>query len=53
MSTNGILSDWLAERVGFEALNVEPCTGLHDSAPKQETKHLAALQFPPVLIGVF
>ena len=21
--------DWLAEKIGFEALNAEPCTGLH------------------------
>ena len=31
----------MAERVGFEALNVEPCNGLHGLARTRETKHLS------------
>lgn len=32
----------LAERVGFEALNARPCTGLHGLVRTQGTKHLSA-----------
>jgi len=43
----------MAERVGFEALNVEPCTGLHDLVQTQETKHLSGFQFPRDIIDLF
>jgi len=43
----------LAERVGFEALNVEPCTGLHGLVRTQETKHLSGFRLPLDLIDVF
>jgi hypothetical protein len=29
----------MAERVGFEALNVDPCSGLHELVQVRETKH--------------
>ena len=34
----------MAERVGFEALNVEPCNGLHALVQVQETRHLSEFQ---------
>jgi hypothetical protein len=43
----------MAERVGFEALNVEPCTGLHGVVQAQETRHLSGFQFPLDLIDLF
>lgn len=30
----------MAERVGFEALNVEPCNGLQSLVASQKTEHL-------------
>jgi hypothetical protein len=45
--------DWLAEKIGFEALNVEPCTGLHSLVQAQETKHLSEFQFSIDLIDLF
>jgi hypothetical protein len=39
--------------VGFEALNVEPCTGLHGLVQAQETKHLSGFWFPVDLIDPF
>ena len=43
----------MAERVGFEPLNVEPCTGLHGLVQAQETRHLSGFQFPLDLIDPF
>jgi hypothetical protein len=31
----------VAERVGFEALIVEPCNGLYDLVASQKTEHLS------------
>jgi len=30
----------MAERVGFETLNAQPCTGLHALVQARETRHL-------------
>jgi hypothetical protein len=43
----------MAERVGFEALNAEPCTDLHSLVQVQETKHLPEFQFSIGLIDLF
>ena len=43
----------MAERVGFEALNVEPCTGLHGLVQTRETKHLSGSQFQLDIIDLF
>jgi hypothetical protein len=43
----------MAERVGFEALNVEPCTGLHGFGQAQKTKYLSEFLLSPDLIDVF
>src|SRR6266576_127757 len=43
----------MAERVGFDSLNAEPCTALHGFVRPQETKHLSEFQLPPGLIDVF
>jgi hypothetical protein len=43
----------MAERVGFEALNAEPCIGLHSLFQAQETKHLSEFQFSLELIDLF
>jgi hypothetical protein len=43
----------VVERVGFEALNVEPCTGLHGLVQTQETKHLYGFRLQPDLIDLF
>lgn len=38
---------------GFEALNVEPCTGLHGLVKTQETRQLSEFQFSLDLTLVF
>jgi hypothetical protein len=38
---------------GFEALNVEHCTGLHGLVKPQEKNRLWAIQFPLCLIDLF
>ena len=43
----------MAERGGFDPLNVEPCNALHDLVQTRETKHLSGFRHPPDLIGVF
>jgi hypothetical protein len=43
----------MAERVGFDPLNAEPCTALHGPVWSQETKHLSEFRLPPDLIDVF
>jgi len=43
----------MAERVGFEALNVEPCNGLHALVQAQETRHLPGFQFSLDLNDLF
>jgi hypothetical protein len=43
----------VAERVGFEPLNAEPCTALHCLVRPWETKHLSGFRLPPELIDVF
>jgi hypothetical protein len=59
IETAGILGMWefsyidMSERVGFEALNVEPCSGLHGLVQAQKTKHLSAILLSPNLIEVF
>jgi hypothetical protein len=40
----------MAERVGFNALNVESCTALHIIVQTQEIKHLLRFRFPLGLI---
>jgi hypothetical protein len=45
--------DWLAERIGFEALNAEPCTALHSLVQAQKTKHLSEFKFSLDLIDLF
>ena len=45
--------DWLAEKIGFEALNAAPCTGLHSLVQAQETKHLSEFKFSIDLIELF
>jgi hypothetical protein len=42
----------MADRVGFDALNAEPCTALHSLVQAQETKHLLGFEFPLDLIEV-
>jgi hypothetical protein len=43
----------MAERVGFEALNAAPCTGLLRLFQEQETKHLSEFQSSLDLIDLF
>ena len=43
----------MAERVGFEPLNAEPCTALHGLVQAQETRHLSGFRFLLDLIDPF
>ena len=43
----------MAERVGFDPLNAEPCTALHGFVRTQKTKHLSGFQLQPSLIHLF
>ncbi len=43
----------MAERVGFDPLNAEPCTAVHGLVRPQETKHLSGFRLPLDLIDVF
>jgi hypothetical protein len=47
------MPDWLAERVGFHALNVEPCTALYQLVQGAETKYLLEFQSPLDFVEVF
>lgn len=40
----------MAERVGFEALDAEPCAALHGIVRTLETKHLFVFRFWPDFI---
>ena len=42
----------MAERVGFEPLNAEPCTALHGLVLTQETKHLSEFRLASDLIDM-
>ncbi len=44
---------WMAERVGFEALNARPCTGLHGLVRARETKHLSGFKSQLDIIDLF
>ena len=39
--------------MGFDALNVDPCSALHGLVQTEETKHLLEFRFPLDLIDVF
>jgi hypothetical protein len=43
----------MAQKVRFEALNVEPCTGLHGLVQAHETRHLYGFRLQPDLIDLF
>jgi len=43
----------MAERVGFEPLNAEPCTVLRGLVQTQETRHLLRFEFTLDLVGMF
>jgi hypothetical protein len=43
----------MAERVGFDPVNAEPCTVLHDLVRAQETKYLSGFRLPLDFIDVF
>jgi hypothetical protein len=43
----------MAERVGFDPLNAEPCSTLHGLVWAQETKHLSGFRFLPEFIDAF
>jgi hypothetical protein len=43
----------MAERVGFEALNVEPCAALRGLVRTRKTKHLSEFRLSRDLIDMF
>jgi len=46
-------SKGMAERVGFEASNVEPCTGLHGLAQAQKQRRLWEFPLSTDFVDVF
>jgi hypothetical protein len=43
----------MAERVGFDPLNAEPCIALLGLVRTRETKHLSEFRLPPSFVDVF